>query len=411
MYTAVVTRITVRPHPNADKLALGTTMVGGFQVIVGKDTEDGTLGVFFPSDGQLSHDFCVANNLYKPAGMFEQNRRVKTIRLRGEQSEGFWCQLSYLEMYTKLPVDILPEGTELTEVYTFPLCNKYETPATVRARENREKQPRKSNRQRDLVARAMPQHFDTTQFRFVGEQMARMEGARYIVTEKLHGTSGRVGRVWVEQDRKWWQKWLQWLRVKTYPDYVLKTVHGTRRVILGSDQDQQAGFYGSHDFRARATEHLVAVLPHNTCVYFEIVGWVGPATSIMPPYGKPPQHFSYGTQPGECELYVYRITTNMPGMDPVEWTWEQVEEWCKLNTVKAVPVLYTGRVGPDFTQTVEAYTEGTSVLDERHIREGVVVRVEGEDRTLWAKNKSFVFREAEDKAKTDTEYVDMEEAT
>ena len=63
-----------------------------------KSQTDGELGIFFSSDGQLSHDFCMKNNLYRKnptdgtpmGGYFEENRRVRAIKLRGEYSEGFW---------------------------------------------------------------------------------------------------------------------------------------------------------------------------------------------------------------------------------------------------------------------------------------------------------------------------------
>ncbi len=62
MYSAIVTKVLTRPHPNADKLQLAT--VTGMQVIVGLDVKDKELGVFFPSDGQLSNQFCELNDLY-----------------------------------------------------------------------------------------------------------------------------------------------------------------------------------------------------------------------------------------------------------------------------------------------------------------------------------------------------------
>jgi hypothetical protein len=44
-YSAIVARINTRPFPNADRLLLGTCL--GNQVVVGLDTQDDELGVFF----------------------------------------------------------------------------------------------------------------------------------------------------------------------------------------------------------------------------------------------------------------------------------------------------------------------------------------------------------------------------
>ena len=84
MYNAIVTKIRVSDHPNADRLQIGHCC--GSQVIVGLSVEDNELGIFFPCDGQLSEEFAAANDLvaYKDpetgankGGFFAANRRVR----------------------------------------------------------------------------------------------------------------------------------------------------------------------------------------------------------------------------------------------------------------------------------------------------------------------------------------------
>jgi RNA ligase (TIGR02306 family) len=96
-YKAIVCRLqNVRPHPNADRLNLA--QASGFQIIISKDFQEGDLGVYFPTDGQLSHDHCMNTRLYRKdpstgepmGGFFRRNRKVETIKLRGEYSTGFW---------------------------------------------------------------------------------------------------------------------------------------------------------------------------------------------------------------------------------------------------------------------------------------------------------------------------------
>ena len=55
MYKAKVVKLSVKPHPNADRLQLG--FVQGIQVIVGLDVQEGEAGAYFPCDGQLSEEF------------------------------------------------------------------------------------------------------------------------------------------------------------------------------------------------------------------------------------------------------------------------------------------------------------------------------------------------------------------
>ena len=61
-YKAIVTRLkNVRPHSNADRVQLATCH--GNQVVIGLNSQEGELGVYFPSDGQLSPEFCKENKL------------------------------------------------------------------------------------------------------------------------------------------------------------------------------------------------------------------------------------------------------------------------------------------------------------------------------------------------------------
>lgn len=59
MYNAYITRIkNMHKHPNADRLQIGECF--GNAVIVSMEYEDNQLGVYFPSDGQLSAEFAEA---------------------------------------------------------------------------------------------------------------------------------------------------------------------------------------------------------------------------------------------------------------------------------------------------------------------------------------------------------------
>ena len=105
MYNAYITRLkNVRKHPNADRLQLGDCF--GNTVCVSLDYKEGMLGVYFPTDGQLSVEFCEQHNLVRKkddAGnniggyMDSDKRNVTAIRLRGEKSDGLFMPISCLE--------------------------------------------------------------------------------------------------------------------------------------------------------------------------------------------------------------------------------------------------------------------------------------------------------------------------
>ena len=104
MYKAYVTILTnVRKHPNADRLLLADCF--GNTVCVSTDYSENQLGVYFPTDGQLSVEFAEKNNLVRKkddAGnsvggyMDPDKRNVTAIRLRGEKSDGLFLPISCL---------------------------------------------------------------------------------------------------------------------------------------------------------------------------------------------------------------------------------------------------------------------------------------------------------------------------
>lgn len=64
MYKAYITQLKdVRPHPNADRLVLGTCF--GNTVCLDLSAVEGEVGIYFPEGGQLSLEFCKHNNLLR----------------------------------------------------------------------------------------------------------------------------------------------------------------------------------------------------------------------------------------------------------------------------------------------------------------------------------------------------------
>lgn len=89
---AIIVKLSnVRKHPNADKLQLASAL--GYTVVVGLEIKSGDLGIYFPDGTRIGPEFAAANNLVRLkdeagnniGGMFDNNRRVRTIKLRGDQ--------------------------------------------------------------------------------------------------------------------------------------------------------------------------------------------------------------------------------------------------------------------------------------------------------------------------------------
>lgn len=447
MYHAVVCRITTHPHPNADRIQLGTCL--GNQVVVDLDTQDGELGVFFRTDGQLSAEFAAANDLIRrrdPAtgkhagGFFENNRRVRAQKFRGEISDGFWCPLDYLA-FTGAQRMVLKEGVTFDALNGVPICNKYETPAT---RAYRGQGKRVQHRRETAMFRM---HVDTTQFREVADRIP--PGSIVTLSEKLHGTSHRYGNVLEVQEHSWWERLLRRLW-NACPGTSLIPVReserwaylsGTRRVILRGVAD--ATFFDDDDnFRATAVRSLQGNLHPGEMIYLEIVGYTSTGalisasqsvaklqdrkrrTQLEDWYG-PKMRYTYGCIERECKPYVYRIVQVSPDGHQVELSWPQIKRRCAELGVEHVPELCEprmvvgGRIHPDVGVTLEQLREqidilvgGPSTLCNRHIREGVVIRVDSPDGTIkWYKQKSWLFGILEGYLKEDKTYVDREEVS
>jgi hypothetical protein len=413
MYQAIIAPIVVRTHPNADKLLLGTVV--GHQVVVGLETKTGDLGIFFPPDGQLSLEYCESNRLLKKdGGYFDENRRVRAQKFRGERSEGLWMPLGSL-IYTGVDLDALSKGTLLTEANGRPVCNRYETQKTRSVGQSKSRTHQKQNQY-------FKKHYDTPQWRFFKDSIP--DNAFISITEKLHGTSGRYGLVLCPTKPTLWQRLLGITPNPTY-QYLL----GTRNVVL-DDTKRAAGtsYYGNEQFRLDTVAGIE--LYEGEILYYEIVGYCGFGKPIMAPqpvkdkelqktYG-PEMAYTYGNVDGLCSIYVYRITRTSPEGVVTELSWNQVKQRCNELGIKYVPELEqywfsrSHELGsPEYSleYLVNYHTDGPSTLDSNHIREGVVVRVESEHGTNWYKNKSFDFGVLEGYIKDDNNYVDVEEAS
>ena len=429
MYEAIITRaVNVRKHPNADRLQIATAL--GFQVIVGTDIQDGDLGVLFPPDGQLSEEFCNVHGLVGSVdpdtgkhigGFFGKKRRVMEQNFRGVKSEGFWVPASHL-LYTGFNINSLKEGQRIKQdntsdkcfINNHHICNKYYNEATLNAVSNSGGRGRR-------YTRMFVRHVETQQFRFV---LNTLPSGLVIITEKLHGTSGRTGRVLDEVKLTCWQRLVNKIHpVFKKEDWTI--LSGTRNVIL-TNRPGAPTFYDDESFRAKA-EQSMSSLPKGLCVYYEIVGYHSSGL-IMPEHDTASlknkelkkmyggyMRYTYGCGDGESETYVYRMTiTNEDGY-VVEVPWFQVKQICRTFGLKHVPELtslHYRKESSVLQWNVEEYMQGCSVLDDKHIKEGVVVRVEGDDGvTYFAKQKQHDFLVLEGIAKEDDSLIDMEEVS
>lgn len=466
MYKAYITKLTnVRKHPNADRLQLGECF--GNTVVVSLEYENNQIGIYFPSDGQLSVEFAEANNLLRKKDengnnvggyMDPDKRNVTAIKLRGEKSDGLFLPLKSLDSFGDITT--LREGDRIDNFNGYEICCKY-IPRT-QCRRGHYSEGNKTRKKKVPIAPLFAEHADTEQFAY--NLAAFKSGDEIEITLKMHGTSQRTGYLPM---LKGYKRTLidKLLRREGKPIYDWGYVSGTRRTVL---EDFEGGYYGSNEFREAHSKFFEGKLNKGEEIFYEVVGFTHTGTPIMAScdnkklndkdfvkqYGQTTV-FSYGCDNstdvniqqdfGEgyvqtvrkltSDIYVYRMTmTNEDGFT-VEYTPDFMRYRCEQMGVKTVPVFAkvfvkddavishnadgtcSGGSLPEGTTVGEAvkmiaerFYDGPDPIGKTHIREGVVVRIINRPKFCAYKHKNWYFKALEGIVKIEAEAPDIEES-
>ncbi len=456
-YKAYVVAVeNLRPHTNADRLQIATFF--GNDTVVGLDVVRGEIGIYFPTDGQLSEEFCQVHDLVRrkdengnPAGGYldPDKRNVKAVKLRGEKSDGLYMPISCL-VYTGVNLDDINIGDTIDVVNCHEICKKYIPRSNHRTGHytevNRTRKAKKIN-----VAPLFVEHADTEQLAY--NLGAFKSGDEIEITLKMHGTSQRTAHLPVFQKYK--RNFIDWVcgRPGT-PIYDWGYVTGTRRTVL---ENYEGGYYGSNEFREQHSKFFEGKLWKGEEVYYEVVGFTHTGAPIMAEcankklndkdfikqYGETTV-FSYGCSPNgvgyyldeeniqigietalpQSDIYVYRMTMTNEDGDVVEYTPDFMRYRCEQMGVKTVPVMWKGTIpqnpGSETDPTIEPgewiknvaerFYDGPDPVGKTHVREGVVVRILNRPKFAAYKHKNFAFKCLEGIVKAEAEAPDMEEA-
>lgn len=335
-YVAVVT--TVR---NLSTLENCDNVVGlpvfGYQAIVSKGTNIGDLVVVFTAETQLSDAFVKANNLYRDAtmnadttkkGYIEANRRVRAIKFRGHRSDALVMPIESLA-FTGIDVTQFKDGDSFDELAGVEICRKYE----VERKGGTQKVAFKEEKFKRIDNKFLPEHLATGHW--FRQLDSIRDDAEVVVTQKLHGTSIRIGHVPVNIELGWKEKLARFFGVKvqtTGYDHV----YGSRRVIKDVNNPNQNHFYDTDIWSAEGKKYD-AIVPQNFILYGELVGWNGDS-AIQSGY-------TYNSPKGRADLYVYRIMLITNDGRHVELSWDAVKRFCVDNGIMHAPEFFRGRKG------------------------------------------------------------------
>lgn len=416
-YFGLVTHLeNVHKDPNSDHLYLAECYREG--VIVGPESKESDLVLYLPTDGQIDRWFGDQFNLFRKnrdgtaqGGYLEDNGHVRAIKLRGNQSSGIVINVDRITAF--FGDQHWNNGDKVNTINDKEFCRKY-IPHKQRTANGTPKTSYKGRKAEGITYPEFSMHSDTEQLAYSLNQFK--PGDIINMTLKMHGTSQRSMNTYAQLPRGFFRKLFR-MKPKTEQRYVL----GTRRCVV---TEKSKGYYGSDEFRMPHHEALKSFLEPGMEVFYEVVGYCGPgeADTIMAigdnkkmndknfvkQFG-PRTVFSYGCNPGESKMFIYRITSKNGAK---EWSPQEITDWCAAHGFNRVPVIedFEFTTVEDLQDRINKYFEDlVDPVGKTHIKEGVVVRIV--NRPTWRayKSKTYEFKVLEGLIKETSGTPDIEE--
>lgn len=419
-----------RAHSNPEVTRLKCCTIDGFNIITGIDSQPG-LYVYFPTACCINPDFLRYCNLYRhkelnndpeQTGMFEDNGRVKAIRLKNELSEGFILPVvqfqNYIMSVTNKEIEV-EAGIEFDivehEGKEFWINKKY-IPKRQQGQGGtpRNNQTKKVKRISKVIDEQFRFHYDTTLIKKCPNVIHPND--LISITEKIHGTSGISAYVLCKQDLDWKQKIAKWLTGEEFNKY--DYLYASRTVIKNQfyNKNVTPGFYGC-DVWAEADKIVKPCLSKGMTAYYEIVGFLPNGGYIQKNYDygcMPPKEGEAYTPEKHFKVRIYRVTiTNIDGVVH-EFSAREVQQWCAKVGLTPVEEWYYGTAKALYPELNEAehwnenfmeklandaqfYMERTSPsCDNKVPHEGIVIKIENMKSEAF-KLKCFKFLDKEGK--------------
>ena len=418
-YLAKIVKLkNLRKHSNADRLQV--VDIDFQSVITDLTAKDGDLYVFFPIESKINEEFVSFINGFRHSnlnadkdktGFFEDNCRVRAVKLRGEKSMGFIVPVEKLLLFYGVDVisDADYEGQEFDVINGIKILEKYIIRTRTQGIGNKNKIARKSR----LIDGQVNFHTDTSNLR---KNVHVLNPDDIIsITYKVHGTSWHVSNVLVKRKLSWFETLLKWFGIKI-DDKEYDIVYGTRRTIKngGMVERTEDDFYKSDlwgDIRNLIGQHI----PKGFAIYGEALGFTKEGKAIQKDY-------DYGCNPNEFRLEIYRITqTNKDGL-VTELSNPEIREFCEKTCLTPSHLFYYGKASEyvpvngdieswreTLIKTLESeFNEKDCFMCNNKVpEEGIVLRRESLFGCHSYKLKSFAFLEKETKM-LDNGEIDIE---
>jgi len=315
---ARILAITVTPHPNAERLAIGHAF--GYQFIVPKGRyQSGDLGVYL-TDGSVLPDALIEAMGVRDYLAGAAKNRVHPVRLRGVLSEGLFFQPVPWPAHWCAGLDVAAELG----------VTKYEPPVPTQMAGKLTAGPRSG----------IWRPFDIENLKRYAGIIA--PGEPVSLTEKLHGTFVAVGILNGE-------------RVVTSKGFL------PRGMVLVEDA---ANLY----WRAATAEAL-----HEKVAAYMAAG-VSEALLFGEVFGAGVQDLAYGMAPGQIGFRAFDLLVRHDSLtNERRYGFLPVVEFFAAMDALGIPTVPEVYRGPFAADVIAAHTAGHSTI-AAHIREGVVIK-------------------------------------
>jgi len=394
--------------------------VDGNEIITSNQTKEGTIGIYFPLECQISASYLKANNEFKTKelnadinakpGFFEEKGRVKAVRLRGNKSMGYVAPIDTLAYILGDKVSDLTSlvGEEFDTVNGEEIVKKYVV--KKQGTGSLTTQHNKKVRESKIIDNQFRLHYDTAQ---LGKNLHRLQPDNIIsISWKLHGTSFVSSKVLCKRPLKWYEKFAKWLGVGVSTTQY-DNIYSSRKVIKNEDINTNPEHYYKYDLWKDINEHFKDNLLDGETIYGECVGFTKDGGYIQKGY-------DYGCKENEYKIYVYRITQTSTQGKVIDLPYFMVQERAEQLGVETCPLIYFGPANGWFDaadehgntvltleewreQYLEAlksayvYDQDCQFCANKVPAEGIVLRIEGYSNPEALKLKSFRFLEHETK--------------
>jgi tRNA-binding EMAP/Myf-like protein len=340
-YLAKIVQLTnIKKHPDADRLQIVT--IDFKPVITGMDATEDDVYVYFPLESKINKDFLSFTNSFRDkdlnmddekSGFFEDNCRVKAVRLRGEKSMGYIVPITDLESFIGESGLVKYVNEYFDTINGVLLLEEYVVQTKKSGSPTKQGKKPKTSR---LVDGQVHLHTNTEHLERNVHKLNMDD--EISITYKTHGTSWWTANVMVKKSLTWYEKILKKIGVNivdTEYDYV----YGSRKVVKNKDlEDPKAKdhFYG-YDLWEDIKEEVAQHIPKNYTLYGEALGYTKTGTYIQDKY-------DYRCPEGEFKLEIYRITVTNPDGLVTELSTTEIRDFCERTGLTPSHRFFQGKV-------------------------------------------------------------------